>query len=393
PVADVATLSDVIGECSATVTFTPTATDACAGTIYGTTSDDLYYDAQGTYTITWTYDDGNGNSSVQYQTVVVDDVTAPVADAGSLTTLTGECFVDEPTHPTATDNCVGTITASTTTTFPAGTGTIIWIFDDGNGNISTQEQQILVDDVTAPVADAASLDDLLGECSVDEPTAPTATDNCSGVITGISDITFPITTQGTYTVTWTFEDLSGNISTQTQNVIIADVNNPTITCVDNQVIDLLDGQTSYSVTATEFDAIGNDNCNVASIVNDFNNTATLNGEALIPGTYTITWTVTDDAGNTEVCTSEIVVNAYVGLNNISLINISLYPNPSTGIFTIQNATGFDIVISDVNGKIILTKKLDNNTSTINLSGYANGIYFIEFSNKDVVKTMKLIKNQ
>ena len=35
----------------------------------------------------------------------------------------------------------------------------------------------------------------------------------------------PITTQGTTVVTWTFEDASGNISTQTQNVII-DYSNP-----------------------------------------------------------------------------------------------------------------------------------------------------------------------
>ncbi len=67
PVADVETLSDVTGECSATATA-PTATDNCEGSITGTTTDPLTYTAQGTYTIHWTYDDGNGNTSTQTQT-------------------------------------------------------------------------------------------------------------------------------------------------------------------------------------------------------------------------------------------------------------------------------------------------------------------------------------
>jgi hypothetical protein len=46
--------------------------------ISATTQDPLTYTAQGTYTVTWTYDDGHGNTATQNQTVVVDDVTAPV---------------------------------------------------------------------------------------------------------------------------------------------------------------------------------------------------------------------------------------------------------------------------------------------------------------------------
>ncbi|WP_460577326.1 HYR-like domain-containing protein, partial [Flavobacterium koreense] len=70
PIANVASLPTVTGQCSATVTA-PTATDACTGTITGTTTDALTYNAQGTYTVTWTYNDGNGNTSTQTQSVVV----------------------------------------------------------------------------------------------------------------------------------------------------------------------------------------------------------------------------------------------------------------------------------------------------------------------------------
>jgi hypothetical protein len=52
--------------------------DNCAGMISGTTSDALSYNTQGTHIVTWTYDDGNGNSTQQEQRVIVQDVTAPI---------------------------------------------------------------------------------------------------------------------------------------------------------------------------------------------------------------------------------------------------------------------------------------------------------------------------
>ncbi|MDT0554366.1 hypothetical protein, partial [Urechidicola vernalis] len=70
--ANVANLPTVTGQCDASVSA-PTATDVCEGVITGTTTDPTSYTSQGTYTVTWTYDDGNGNTSSQNQTVIVDD--------------------------------------------------------------------------------------------------------------------------------------------------------------------------------------------------------------------------------------------------------------------------------------------------------------------------------
>ena len=157
PVPDVAVLPDVTGECSATVTVTPTASDDCAGTINATTVDPLSYTAQGTFTVTWTYDDGNGNTTLQTQTVIVDDVTPPVIPVLADVNV-GECSGTPPT-PATTDNCAGTINGTTPTVFPItaqGTTVVTWSFDDGNGNVVTADQNVIVDDVTAPVADVAT---------------------------------------------------------------------------------------------------------------------------------------------------------------------------------------------------------------------------------------------
>ncbi|MBA0885603.1 HYR-like domain-containing protein, partial [Flavobacterium undicola] len=162
PVAPV--LADVTGECSATATA-PTTTDNCKETaITGTTNDPLTYNTQGTHIITWTFDDGNGNTTTATQKVIVKDVTAPVAPV--LADVTGECSATATT-PTTTDNCKETAITGTTndplTYNTQGTHIITWTFDDGNGNTTTATQKVIVKDVTAPVAPV--LADVTGECS------------------------------------------------------------------------------------------------------------------------------------------------------------------------------------------------------------------------------------
>jgi hypothetical protein len=73
PVPDIANLPAITSTCSVVSTQipVPTATDNCAGIINATTTSPLSYTAVGTYTITWTYDDGHGNISNQNQTVTV----------------------------------------------------------------------------------------------------------------------------------------------------------------------------------------------------------------------------------------------------------------------------------------------------------------------------------
>jgi hypothetical protein len=220
PVADVANLPDLTGECSVIATA-PTATDNCSGSISATTTNPTSYSVQGTYTITWVYDDGNGNTSSQDQTVIVDDITDPVTPA--LSDVIGQCSATA-TAPTTTDNCSGTITGTTgdgLTYTSQGTYEITWSFDDGNGNEIFVTQNVIVEDTQAPVPDIGSLPDVNQGCELSTITAPTATDNCDGAITATTTTVFPITTIGTTVVTWTYVDVVGNTSTQTQNVVLA----------------------------------------------------------------------------------------------------------------------------------------------------------------------------
>jgi hypothetical protein len=108
PVPDVANLPTISGECSVSITTTPTATDACEGEVIATTSDPLFYSEQGTYTITWTYVDSKGNTSTQNQTVVVDDVSAPTVSCPNDITVNasaGACSAKVNFIASASDNC------------------------------------------------------------------------------------------------------------------------------------------------------------------------------------------------------------------------------------------------------------------------------------------------
>ncbi|MFH2143695.1 MAG: SBBP repeat-containing protein [Bacteroidota bacterium] len=298
PTANVPSLSNVAAQCSVVSLTAPTATDNCAGTITGTHDASLPITTQGTTVVTWTYDDGNGNSSTQTQNVIINDNTAPVADNASLTDVNAQCSISSLTSPTATDNCAGIITGIHNATLPIttqGTTVVTWTYDDGNGNSSTQTQNVIINDNIAPVADNASLTDVNAQCVVSSLTAPTATDNCIGTIAGIHNASLPITTQGTTVVTWTYDDGNGNISTQIQNVIISD---NTAAVPDQGTLP----------TITEI-------CSVASLTAP---TATDNCSGLISGTHdatlpitsttTITWTYDDGNGNISIQTQNVVIS-------------------------------------------------------------------------------------
>jgi len=304
PVPNVVSLPNAGGQCSVTLTA-PTATDNCLGAITGTTANPTTYNTQGTFVVTWSYTDGAGNTSTQNQTVIVDDVTNPVTP--TLSNFTGQCSVT-PTAPTTTDNCVGTVTGTTPTTFPItfqGTTVVTWTFNDGNGNITTANQNIILDDVINPVT--PTLSNVTGQCSV-TPTAPTTTDNCVGTVTGTTPTTFPITTQGTTVVTWTFNDGNGNITTTNQDIILDDVTNPVTPTLSN-----VTGQCSITPTAPTT----TDNC--VGIVTGTTATAF---PITFQGTTVVTWTFNDGNGNITTANQNIILDDITNPVTPTLSNVT-----------------------------------------------------------------------
>ncbi|MDW8851691.1 gliding motility-associated C-terminal domain-containing protein [Flavobacterium sp. MMLR14_040] len=358
---DVPILSDVIEECSLTVT-PPTTNDNCIGLVTGTTTDPLTYNTQGTYIIHWIFEDGHGNTSTADQNVIVDDLTPPATPV--LSNVTGECSVT-PTTPTTTDICGGTITGTTLTTFPIttqGTTVVTWTFDDANGNISTANQNVILDDVTPPLVPI--LTDIIGECSA-TPTPPTTTDNCAGIITGTTLATFPITSQGTTIVTWTFDDGNGNISTANQNVIIDDVTPPVVPTLT----DVTD-----ECSATPLAPTTTDNC-----------AGTITGTTLstfpitVQGTTVVTWTFDDGNGNISTANQNVILDDVTPPIAPTLADVTAEctatPTPPT---TTDNCTG------TITGTTLTTFPINTQGATIVTWTFDDGNGNISTANQNVI---------
>lgn len=143
---DLATLVDLSSECSVSLSTAPTATNNCGGSVTGVPDVSFPISAQGTTVVTWTYDDGSGNITYQTQNVIVTDVTAPVPDSVTLADIVDQCLVMTLTAPTSIDNCSGPITGTHNVSLPITAGgltVVTWTFDDGNGNTSTQNQNVI----------------------------------------------------------------------------------------------------------------------------------------------------------------------------------------------------------------------------------------------------------
>ncbi|MBL4705376.1 MAG: SBBP repeat-containing protein, partial [Flavobacteriales bacterium] len=95
-----------------------------------------------------------GNNDIFVLKLSQCNPTTHTPDVASLPDVTGQCSVAIPTAPTANNGCGTTFIGTTTTTFPImaqGTTTVTWIYDDGNGNTSTQTQDVVITDATAPL--------------------------------------------------------------------------------------------------------------------------------------------------------------------------------------------------------------------------------------------------
>jgi photosystem II stability/assembly factor-like uncharacterized protein len=176
PVPDTTSLSGITAECEVATITPPTATDNVDGQITATTTTNFPINTQETTVVTWTFTDTSGNFSTQTQNIIIDDISNPVPDVNSLTDVIAECEVSTLSAPTATDNCAGSIVATSDANLPIttqGTTVVTWTYDDGNGNTIQQTQNIIITPIDNSViqnenvliANAIGYDYQWGECS------------------------------------------------------------------------------------------------------------------------------------------------------------------------------------------------------------------------------------
>jgi len=286
---------------------------------------------KGTTTLTYTATDGAGHTATDTQTVTVIDDTPPriAAPADATYTCLSEVPAANPSQATRGDvfdengnllppgppfdNCsVPTVGVSESNNGGAGSAsnpliiTRTYTATDSAGLTASASQTITVADGTMPTiiapADVQAATDATS-CSASNVSLGTAQtgDNCSvASVTNDAPATFPL---GTTTVTWTVTDSAGNTATDTQVVTVVDQTPPVITVLGSNPATVLQGSTYTDAGATATDA-----CSGSVAVN-----ATGSVNTSVIGTYTITYTATDAAGNPATATRTVnVIYVFTG---------------------------------------------------------------------------------
>ncbi|OHT43171.1 choice-of-anchor L domain-containing protein [Flavobacterium tructae] len=339
-------------ECSDTAALTaaqalfPTATDACDTNVSNIVKVSGAFVASqgcanaGTYTNTWTVKDDCGNTSdIFTQVITIQDTSKPTwSTAAASLNKTIECSdtaaltAAQALFPTATDACdtnvsnivkvSGAFVASQGCA-NAGTYTNTWTVKDDCGNTSdTFTQVITIQDTSKPTWStvAASLNKTI-ECSdtaaltAAQALFPTATDACDTNVSNIVKVSGAFVASqgcanaGTYTNTWTVKDDCGNTSdTFTQVITIQDTSKPTWstqTASLNKTVECSDTAALTAAQAlfpTATDACDTNVSNIVKVSGAF-----LASEGCSnAGTYTNTWTVKDDCGNTSDTFTQVI---------------------------------------------------------------------------------------
>ena len=265
-------------------------------------------------TFSYTVDDDYGGQATGWVTVDVTDTVPPVAVCQSGTVSLGSdgTAVLDPAvlDGGSTDNCAIAGYDATEKTFDCsmlGDRPVMLTVYDGAGNADACWATVTVLDEIDPTAMGQDITVQLDEsgCVTVQATQIDggSTDNCGiaeFLIDGATEKVFSCANLGPNLVTLTVRDSSGNEHSVAVTVTVEDTIPPIAQCQD--LIASLDINGEVRVAASSIDGGSTDNCGIVSMTLD-RNTFT---EADI-GDQTVTLTVEDASGNTDVCTAVITV--------------------------------------------------------------------------------------
>ncbi len=318
----------------------------------------------GTYILTYNVSDNAGNAAVEVaRTVNVTPETTPpvitlIGDA-SVNIMQGNTYVDQ--GATALDNFDGDITTDIVVggdivdTSVIGSYIITYNVSDNAGNAAVEVARTVnvTPETTPPVITLIGdpvINVIQGDTYVDQ--GATASDNIDGDISAniiVGGDIVDTSVIGSYIITYNVSDNAGNAAaevTRTVNVT-SETTPPVITLIGDPMIDVIQGDTYVDQGATASDNIDGDisaNIIVGGDIVDTN----------VVGTYTITYNVSDNAGNTAVeVTRTVNVTSETTPPVITLIGDPMIDVIQGDTYVEQGATASDNIDGDITADIIV----------------------------------------
>ena len=264
----------------------------------------------GNYSLTLT--DANGCTDFVNGVIIQDDSELPNAICQNVTVqlnASGVVTISATlVNNGSTDNCgIASLVVSPNafTCAQIGPNPVVLTVTDVNGNVSTCNATVSVQDLIPPVALCQNVTVTLdgsGNASITTSQVNNgSSDNCAIQSFLLSDATFACADAPSTTVTLTVTDAAGNTANCLSTITVLENTDPTAVCQNIAVN--LDATGNVTVTGAQLGSGSSDNCAIANI--------TVNPNAFDCsniGANAVTVTVTDVSGNTATCNATVTVS-------------------------------------------------------------------------------------
>ncbi len=407
---------------------TASATSSCGALVWENDYTSLLDDCGGVTgdaMVIFTVTDECGNNSTTTAAITVRDNTAPVINV-SAQDMTVECdgsFIPQQAMAwlsshggaMATDEC-GMVIWANDYDFEVesdgcaftGTITVIFTVSDECGNMSTTDALLTVEDTSPPVVETSAADITI-ECSttdqqVDIQTwiathgGATASDLCGNLIwannyAGLSD---QCGTSGIAEVTFTITDECGNSSTTKANLTVLDSEPPIL---EKQALDITvecdDPDRGVIIQIWLDDIAGATATDLCGDVTWSNNYTEPTEACMDQTTEPVTFTATDECGNSVTSVASIKNSLSTGINDVrELSDVRTYPNPTNDVLHIdfgadQNVQK-SILLFEIGGKLVWKGNGISSTWDIMVRDFSKGIYLLKLKTADGSLVQKVI---
>lgn len=352
--------------CKAVANWTaPSVSDNCSIATTTSNHDPSEEFAVGVTAVTYTATDVNGNSASCTFNVTVTDNVLPVftnCPADIIIPAGSNCkAVVTWIEPTVSDNCLISTSSkshSPNDEFAIGTTLVTYTATDASGNTQTCSFNVTVQDASAPVFANCVADIVVtaaANCkAIVSWTEPTASDNCG--IAGVVRSHAPGTefNSGNTLVTYTATDINGKASTCSFTVSVVVTDLPQVSGCPGNLSGISDDTNEAEISWTE--PVFTVRCGSVAVQKSHEP-----GSRFETGTTEVTYTATDDFGNTATCKFQVVVELPRldleisklitpngdGFNDSwKIVNLESYPDNHVTIFdrwgsVLFKASGYD----------------------------------------------------